>query len=90
MKNILTLLAIGLSLYLGAAHAADAPAAGAAAKTPQQNKMGQCNKDAAGKKGDERKAFMKECLSAKPAATAAAPAAAASASGKKSRRNKKK
>jgi hypothetical protein len=83
MKKILTLLAIGLSLSLGVAHAADAPAAGAVAKTPQQNKMGQCNKDAAGKKGDERKAFMKECLSAKPAATAAAPAASSSASGKK-------
>ena len=27
--------------------------------------MTTCNKDAAGKKGDERKAFMKECLSAK-------------------------
>jgi hypothetical protein len=25
-----------------------------------------CNADAAGKKGDERKAFMKECLSAAP------------------------
>jgi hypothetical protein len=30
--------------------------------------MKTCNADAAGKKGDERKAFMKECLSAKPAA----------------------
>jgi hypothetical protein len=83
MKKLLTLLAMGLSLSLGAAQAADAPAAGAAAKTPQQNRMGQCNKDATGKKGDERKAFMKDCLSAKPAAMAAAPAAAASAAGKK-------
>jgi hypothetical protein len=32
--------------------------------------MGTCNKEAAGKKGDERKAFMKECLSAKSAAAA--------------------
>jgi hypothetical protein len=31
--------------------------------------MKTCNADAAGK-GDERKAFMKECLSAKPAAEA--------------------
>ncbi len=37
-----------------------------AAKTSQQNKMVMCNADAAGKKGDERKAFMKTCLSAKP------------------------
>ena len=28
----------------------------------QQTKMKTCNVDAAGKKGDERKAFMKECL----------------------------
>jgi hypothetical protein len=33
-----------------------------------------CNKDAEGKKGDERKAFMKECLSAKPGAAPAAGA----------------
>jgi psiF repeat len=37
------------------------------AETAQQSKMTQCNKDAAGKTGDERKAFMKDCLSAKPA-----------------------
>lgn len=35
------------------------------AVTAQQSKMVTCNKDATGKKGDERKAFMKECLSAK-------------------------
>jgi hypothetical protein len=36
----------------------------------QQSKMATCNKDAGEKKleGDARKAFMKECLSAKPAA----------------------
>lgn len=43
------------------------------AATEQQNKMATCNKDAAGKKGDERKAFMKECLSNKPEAAAEAP-----------------
>ncbi|HZW22440.1 PsiF family protein [Noviherbaspirillum sp.] len=36
------------------------------AATEQQNKMATCNKEAADKKGDERKAFMKECLSSKP------------------------
>ena len=65
MKKLMTLLGLSLSLSLGAAYAADAPAA---AKTPQQSKMATCNKDAADKKGDERKAFMKECLSAKPMA----------------------
>lgn len=70
MKTLLTLLAVSLSVSLGAAHAADAPA-----KTAQQTKMATCNKEATGKKGDERKAFMKDCLSTKPAAAAAAPAA---------------
>ena len=47
--------------------------------TPQQDKMKACNADAKTKNlaGDERKAFMKECLSAKPAADAAKPADAA-------------
>jgi hypothetical protein len=36
------------------------------ADTPQQQKMKDCNAQASGQKGDERKAFMKECLSAKP------------------------
>ena len=76
MKKLFTLLALGLSLTLGAAHAADEKA-----KSPQQAKMTTCNADAKTKalKGDERKKFMKECLSAKPAAAAAAPAAAATA-----------
>ena len=39
----------------------------AAEPTAQQSKMTTCNKEADGKKGDERKAFMKTCLSAKPA-----------------------
>lgn len=59
MKKLITVLALGLTFALNAAHAADAPL------TPQQNKMGECNKEAGDKKGDERKAFMKTCLSAK-------------------------
>jgi psiF repeat len=45
----------------------------ALAVTAQQNKMKTCNADAKTKelKGDERKAFMKECLSAKPEGAAA-------------------
>ncbi|KAF1049073.1 MAG: Phosphate starvation-inducible protein PsiF [Herbaspirillum frisingense] len=46
-------------------------AAPAMAQNSQQDKMKQCNADAAGKKGDERKAFMSSCLKkdqpAKPA-----------------------
>ena len=45
-------------------------AAPALAQTPppansQQSKMKTCNTQAAGKKGDDRKAFMKQCLSTK-------------------------
>ncbi|MBK7005600.1 MAG: phosphate starvation-inducible protein PsiF [Burkholderiales bacterium] len=73
MKKLFTLLALGLSLSMGATHAAEAPAA----KTAQQTKMGTCNAEAKTKalKGDERKAFMKDCLSAKPADGAATAAA---------------
>lgn len=88
MKKLLSLLAIGLSVSLGAAHAADAPTA--KAKTPQQIKMAQCNTDAKGKKGDERKAFMKDCLSAKPAATASAPLVAATPDKKMTQQEKMK
>ena len=40
----------------------------ALAQTAQQGKMATCNKEASEKalKGDERKAFMKDCLGAKP------------------------
>ncbi len=67
MKKLLSLLALGLSLSFGAAQAADEKA-----PTAQQGKMKTCNAEAKDKKGDERKAFMKECLSAKPAAPAPA------------------
>ena len=66
MKKLISLVALGLVLAVGSAHAADkAPSA-------QQGKMKTCNADAKTKdlKGDERKTFMKECLSAKPAAAA--------------------
>ncbi|MDR3391113.1 MAG: PsiF family protein [Sulfuriferula sp.] len=73
MNKILTALLMSavLSVTSFAAHA----------KTAQQEKMGTCNKEAAAKtlKGDERKAFMKSCLSAKPDAAAATPAAAPAA-----------
>ena len=44
------------------------------AETDQQNKMKSCNAEATGKKGDERKAFMKECLSAKADTNKGSPA----------------
>ena len=56
---LLTAIVAAFGLLNGAAHAAE--------PTAQQNKMATCNKEAGDKKGDERKAFMKTCLSAKKA-----------------------
>lgn len=61
MKKLLATVAV-LSLCSAAFAAPEA------APTKQQSKMVTCNADATGKKGDERKAFMKTCLSAAPAA----------------------
>jgi psiF repeat len=64
MKSLFTALALAFALAGGAqaaSHAAAAPT--------QQDKMKACNKDAGDKKGDERKAFMKSCLSAKKEST---------------------
>ena len=47
--------------------------AASAPMTTQQSKMGDCNKQATGKKGDDRKAFMKTCLSAGAASAPATP-----------------
>ena len=56
MKKLLALTLIG-------AFAAVATSA-FAAENAQQERMKTCNAKAADKKGDERKAFMKDCLSA--------------------------
>lgn len=74
MKHLLALAALAAAAFTAPAFASshkEAPnmAAGASAPmamTKQQTRMGDCNKEAAGKKGDERKAFMKTCLSSKP------------------------
>jgi hypothetical protein len=58
MKHILSALALAAIVATPALAADDK-------MTPQQNKMGACNQKAGDKKGDERKAFMKSCLSAK-------------------------
>ena len=68
MKKLLSLIALGAALSFNAMAQTTAPAAAAPAKAPtaQQGKMATCNADPKAKelKGDERKAFMKECLSA--------------------------
>jgi hypothetical protein len=68
MKKLLSLIALGAALSFNAMAQTTAPAAAPAEKAPsaQQSKMKTCNADPKAKelKGDERKAFMKECLSA--------------------------
>jgi hypothetical protein len=56
MKKLAAALMLALPFVFNPAHAA----------TEQQNRMATCNKEAGDRKGDERKAFMKECLSSKP------------------------
>ena len=69
MNKLFTLLAVVAAAFSmsvqAASHTGAAPMAASAAPTKQQSKMATCNKEAGDKKGDERKAFMKECLSAK-------------------------
>ena len=70
MKTFTTALALAAALGFGTSAFAnahkEAPAMqDAKAPTKQQGKMATCNKEAGEAKGAERKAMMKECLSAK-------------------------
>ncbi|HEY9239971.1 MAG TPA: PsiF family protein [Burkholderiaceae bacterium] len=79
MKQLMTVLALSVACLSTTAFATthkEAPMMGKSASAPmgqaasgpmgkQQSKMADCNKDAGDKKGDDRKAFMKTCLSAK-------------------------
>jgi len=73
MKHLMTVLALAAACLSAPAFATthkEAPDMAKGASAPmgkQQSKMAECNKDAADKKGDERKMFMKTCLSAKKA-----------------------
>jgi len=72
MKKLLS-----ATLVLSAALAWTAPAAAqqqseAKPVTPQQQRMRDCNRNAEGLKGQERKDFMKQCLSGKQAGNKAA------------------
>ena len=83
MKHLISLLALSVAaLATSSVYAKDA--------TAQQGKMASCNKEAAAadKKGDERKAFMKECLSAKPAAATPSAAVAAAPAASKNQGSK--
>ena len=56
LKRLTLTFLIGM-FVCGFAYAQDKKAA-----NPQQTKMGDCNKEAGDKKGDERKKFMSSCL----------------------------
>ena len=75
--SISAALALALSASAFANSHKEAPmltnVAASAPMTTQQSKMGDCNKQATGKKGDDRKAFMKSCLSAGGASALATP-----------------
>ena len=71
MKTILTLVLVGL-FACGTVYAADTKTDAmktdtkkSDAMSSQQEKMKLCAKQASGKKGAERKTFMKDCLSKK-------------------------
>lgn len=68
IKPLIAALGLGLCLAGAAVHAEDA----GKPMSAQQSRMADCNKQATGKKGAERKAFMKSCLSGKTADAAAA------------------
>lgn len=74
MTKLTSLLAACAILFSGTSYAAEDKPAAEKKPTGQQTKMKECNVQAGEKslKGDERKAFMKECLSAKPEKTASA------------------
>jgi hypothetical protein len=76
-------LLLSTVVALGLCFSGTAMADAAKAPTAQQTRMGDCNKQATGKKGDDRKAFMKACLSGQaPAADAAASAPPVDKNGK--------
>jgi psiF repeat len=68
--RLFAIVALALALGAGTAFAADPPAK---PLTPQQQKMKDCNAQATGKTGDERKTFMSTCLSSSTAAEPAKP-----------------
>ncbi len=66
MSSRLSLMVASMALAFAASTAFAAPqdSSGSATKAPnsQQQRMTDCNKQATGKTGDERKAFMSSCL----------------------------
>jgi len=76
MSMSLRLLAVSAAFAFAGATFATTPQASTAApaakaRTAQQQRMVDCNQQATGKKGDERKAFMSSCLKGESTAAAA-------------------
>ena len=70
MRKIFAIAMLSLAGLAGSVHAQTAASPAPAVTPPvvnsQQNKMADCNKQATGKKGDDRKSFMSSCLSSTP------------------------
>lgn len=70
MFSRFSLIVASAALALAVSTAAAAAPQAKKELTPQQQRMADCNKQATGKKGDERKAFMSSCLKGEAAAPA--------------------
>ena len=68
MSSRLSLMVASVALAFAASTAFAAPQDAASAKNSQQQRMTDCNKQATGKTGDDRKAFMSSCLKGQSAA----------------------
>lgn len=68
MSSRLSLMVASVALAFAASTAFAAPQDAAPAKNSQQQRMTDCNKQATGKTGDDRKAFMSSCLKGQSAA----------------------
>jgi len=89
MKRFIVAFAFSAAAVAFGVQAETAPAA--KTLSPQQQRMADCNKQATGMKGDERKKFMSGCLSGKaPTASTAAAAPAATAAKPMSQQDKMK
>lgn len=62
MRTQLRVLAVASLFAFASSATLAAPQAAKKELTPQQQRMGACNTQATGKKGDERKTFMSSCL----------------------------
>lgn len=81
MKRLIVAFAFSAAAVAFGVQAQTAPAA--KTLSPQQQRMADCNKQATGMKGDDRKKFMSGCLSSKAPAASTAMAAPATATAAK-------